>query len=226
MPRKRRLTGFVRYEGDDQDKPQLTGLSHYEVGDQDRKTDRDNVRRLLVGFAELGSLPARVLQRLIEDLLVATYRARGGINARKRHRSNKAWGRHVYMADIGRAMKRARLPVKNWQHHDEGFGESFYYQVAHALATAFKIRLPRDLGPPAKSAAKIRYGKMSPAMMAAQLEELVALWRQRLGDLAVRLEATQAAELTARRRRLWGDHLVDVPRSCEELASAYLSFPF
>jgi hypothetical protein len=68
-----------------------------------------------------------------------------------------------------------------------------------------------------------------PAMAAAQLEEQVAQGGRRLADLARRLQAVQDAELAARRLRLravWGDHLVGPPRTCEELASAYLGFPF
>jgi hypothetical protein len=126
------------------------------------------------------------------------------------------------MKGFRRAWARARLPVKQWEHHHEGLGESLYYQVAHALAEAFKLYLPRDLGPLVKQAEKIQY-KMSPAMAAAQLEELVALWRRRLDWLILRL---QVAQIARGRRLWWGDHLVNPPQTREGLASAYLGLPF
>jgi hypothetical protein len=214
----------------------LVGLSQYGVGDQDPKKDpykvnRALIRRVLDGFKkELADLPSKTREQLVEDLAVAIYRARGGVNARKRYVSNKAMAKHVFMLDVGRAMERADLRVTNWEKHEEEGGESLYYQIAHALADVFGLHLPKDLGPLARWAAQIKCGEMSPVMRAAQLEELATQGRQRLGDLAVRLKAAQDAELARQRRRrlreVWGDHPVDPPQSCEKLASAYLGFPF
>jgi hypothetical protein len=213
MPRKRWLTRLSYY-----------GVRTIGPEDPDEVDARTLVRHVLVSFAkELADLPSKTYEQLVEDFTIAIYRARAGVNAGKRNKSNKAMGRHIFMADVDRNMKRARLPVKRWQHHDEGWGESLYYRIAHALADAAGLPLPQDLKPLARWAQRIKYGKMSPAVKAAQLEELVAQGRRRLDQLAARLEAAQIA----RRRRLWwGDHLVDAPRSCEELAPAYLGAPF
>jgi hypothetical protein len=105
-------------------------------------------------------------------------------------------------------MGRAGLPATRWQKWcDNGSQESLYFRLAHALSDAFRLNLPKDLKPLARWAAQIQYGEMSPGMAAVQAAELA--WQQRLGEL-----------------RVWGDHLVDPPRTCEELASAYLGFPF
>lgn len=181
--------------------------------------DHDLVRGALVDFKkELAGLPDEVHEQFVADLVEAVRIARSGIEGGIRHKSNKAFGRHVFMADVSRSMKRARLPVKRWQHHDEGGDESLYYRIAHALADVSRvnlsddlkslaINLPRNLKPLARWAALSKYGEMSPRMKAAQNAELAAQRQQRLRDV-------------------WGDHLVYPPRICEELASAYLGFPF
>ena len=106
------------------------------------------------------------------------------------------------MFDIKRALERAGLPVKRWQKHDCGGGESLYYQLAHALGDAFGLHLPQYLKPLALRAAQIQYGVMSPAMKAAQDAELLAAWRQHLDQLALCLRAAIAAEMAARQQRL------------------------
>ena len=48
-----------------------------------------------------------------------------------------------------------------------------------------------------------------------------------LEPIAQRMGGRQSPAAQRRRlREVWGDHLVDPPRTCEELASAYLGFPF
>lgn len=185
--------------------PHKPGFSYHKVGAQG--PNRALVRRVLAGFDELRDLSPQVREQLMTDLLASVYRARGGVKARKRHKSNKALGKHIFMADVGRALEQAGRPVKRWQRHGEGRGESFYYRLAHALGGIFGLRLPQDLNPLALRAAQIQYGVLSPAMAAEQDAELAAQRRRRL-------------------RKVWGDHLVDPPQSCEELASAYLGFPF
>ena len=113
--------------------------------------------------------------------------ARGGIQAGRRHGSDQRMGRHVFLADIGRYLVQAGLPVKRWDTHDWGGGASLYYEIAHALASAVGLSLPRSLKRPAAQAMQIAY-EMSPVMKAAQGAGLVA-WRQRLDGLALRLKA-------------------------------------
>jgi hypothetical protein len=215
MPRKRRLTHLS-----------ISDIPVIDPKDRNAVDDHDLVRHALVDFDEVAVLPPDIHERLVEDLAAASRIARGGIKAGKRHVSNKAMGKHIFMFDVRRAMGRAGLPTARWRHDHEG-RESLYYRLAHALSDVFDLNLPQDLGPLAEWAEQIQYGEMSPAMKAAQLEELVAQGRRRLDQLAVRL-AAQDAERVARRRlrAVWGDHLADPPRTCEELASAYLGFPF
>jgi hypothetical protein len=202
MPRKRRRKRLPMLP-----KRRRTGFSLYGVGAQDPRADpnagdRAHVRQVLAGFDELRGLPDAVLERLIEDLVAAVYHARAGVNVGLRYKSDKAFGRHVFMKGFRGAWVRARLRVRRWEHHDEfGSGESLYYRVAHALAAAFALYLPRDLGPLVKQAKRVRF-RMSPAMAAAQLEEQVAQGRRRLDWLVLRLQAAQDAELAARRQRL------------------------
>ena len=75
--------------------------------------------------------------------MAAIYRARGGVNARKRYMSNKAMARHFFMLDVRHAMERADLRVSNWEKHEEEGGESLYYQIAHALADVFACISPK-----------------------------------------------------------------------------------
>ena len=176
-----------------------------DPGDPDAVDDHGRVRYVLAYFDKVSD---EVREQLVVDLVPASRSACGGVDVRKRHKSNKAMGKHVFMSDVGSAMKRAGLPVTDWQKHEEGGGESLYYQVAHALGDVFGLQLPQDLGPPAEQAkaAKITE-EMSPAMRVWQDAELVRQRRQRL-------------------RVVWGNHLVEPPQTCEELAAAYLGFPF
>jgi len=195
MPRKRWLARLSEYK-----------IPEIDPGDRNAVSDHDLVRHVLVDFDEVAVLPSKIREQLIEDLVAAIRRARGGVKAGKRHVSDKAMGKHIVLADIGRAMGRASLPVKRWRKLDEGGGESLYFQIAHALGDVFGLSLPKDLKPLALQAAQIQYGVMSPAMKAAQDAEILAIRQQQLG--------------------VWGNPLVDVPRSRGELASAYLGLPF
>jgi len=173
MPRKRwraRLSVYV--------------IPKIDPEDRDAIEDQDLVRAVLVDFEEAAVLPPDIRERLVEDLVAASRFARGGVKAGKRHVSDKALGKHVFMGDVERARARAGLPAKRWRKHDHGGGESLYYQMAHALGDVFRLNLPKDLKPLALRAAQIQYGVMSPAMKAAQDAELAARGRQRLGDLS------------------------------------------
>jgi hypothetical protein len=189
-------------------KPRFSEYKIPTIDPEDRNavSDHDLVRHVLVDFDEVAVLPSEIYKQLVEDLVAAIRRSRGGVKAGKRHVSDKAMGKHIVLADIGRAMGWASLPVKRWRKLDEGGGESLYFQIAHALGDVFGLNLPKDLKPLAMQAAQIQYGVMSPAMKAAQDAEILAIRRQQLG--------------------VWGNPLVDVPRSCGELASAYLGLPF
>lgn len=187
MPRKRWRTRVSSYE-----------IPNIDPHDRNAIEDHDLVRHVLVDFDELAVLSSETREQLVADLVAATSYARGGIKAGKRHVSDEALGKHVFMFDIKRALERAGLPVKRWQKHDCGGGESLYYQLAHALGDAFGLHLPQYLKPLALRAAQIQYGVMSPAMKAAQDAELLAAGRLRLGGLAGRLKAP----LTAWQERL------------------------
>ena len=170
----------------------LTRLSYYSVikpEDGDEVDDYDLVRHALVDFDEVAVLPDETREQLVADLVAAIRIARGGVKAGKRHVSDKAMGKHIFLSDIGRALARAGLSVTRWRKQDYGGGESFYYQMAHALADVCGLHLPQDLKPLAMRAAQIQYGTMSPAMKAAQDAELVRQGRQRLDGLVVRLKA-------------------------------------
>ena len=204
MPRKRWLTHLS-----------ISDIPTINPKDRNAVADHDLVRATLVDFEEAAVLPDEIRESLVEDLVAAGRIARGGLNARKHHVSNRAMGKHVFMGDVGRAMEGAVLPVKQWQkwydigsdENDNGSDESVYFRLAHALGDVFGLKLPKDLKPLARQAAQIRYGAMFPVMRAAQ----------------------DAEKLSIRRRQqleVWGRPLVDVPQSCGELASAYLGFPF
>ena len=193
--------------------PPSARLSEYKIpaiDPKDRKLVEEHflVRHALVDFEELAVLSGDTREQLVADLVRAICYARGGVEARKRHMSNKALAKHVFLLDVERALARANVSVKRWQKHDHGGGESLYYQMVHTLGEVFRLNLPKDLKPLAQQAARIQYGVMSPAMKAAQdavllaaarqrldllvlrLKAPLAAWRRRLGDLAVRLKAT------------------------------------
>jgi hypothetical protein len=176
MPRKRKPR-FSEYK-----------VPAIDPGDRNAVEDRVRVRHALVDFDEVAVLPKEIHERLVEDLVASVYYARGGLSAGKRHVSNKAETRRIFLSGVARALGQAGLPVKRWRKHDHGGGESLFFQVAHALADTCGLRLPKDLRPLAVRAAQIQYGAMSPAMKAAQNAELAAR-RRRLDGLVVRLKA-------------------------------------
>jgi hypothetical protein len=196
--------------------PRKRWLTHYSVikpEDGDEVDDYDLVRATLVDFEELADLPSATREQLVADLVDAIRFWRAGVKPGKRGLSDEKEARHIFMSDVRRALERATgLPATRWRKTYEGDGpdidapESFFFRLARGVADAFGRALPKDLKLAGQRASKIQYGVMFPAMKAAQ-----------------------DAELAARRRRLagvWGDTLVDVPRSCGELAAAYLGFPF
>ena len=198
MPRKRRHPGDVRF----------SEWKIPQIDPQDRNTiaDRDLVRATLVDFEELATLPEATREQLVTDLVDAVAYWRVGVKPGKLGLSGKKAALQIFISKVGHALKRAALPVKRWRKTYEGDGgpdpdapESFFFQLIRALGDSFSIPIPRDLKLAGKRASKIEYEKMSPIMQAAQDAELRARTRQRLGG---------------------------APQSCEELASAYLGFPF
>jgi len=194
----------------------LTRLSYYSVikpEDGDEVDDYHLVRATLVDFEELADLPSATREQLVTDLVDAMKFWQAGVKAGKRGLSDKKEAQNIYLLKVGRDLERATgLPATRWRKTYEGDGpdidapESLFFRLARGVADAFGMPLPKDLKLAAQRASKIQYGVMSPAM-----------------------EAWQDTELAARRRRLagvWGDSLVGIPRSCGELASAYLGFPF
>jgi len=201
MPRKR-------------SRPQLSYYDNPILNPEDRDAVDDHalVRHALVDFDELAVLPPELHKQLVADLVAAIRFWRAGVKPGKRGLSDEKEAQRIFISDVGRALERAGLPATRWRKTYEGDGpdidapESFFFRLARGLADAFGRALPKDLKLAGQRASKIQYGVMFPAMKAAQ-----------------------DAELAARRRRLagvWGDSLVGVPRSCGELASAYLGFPF
>jgi hypothetical protein len=184
------------------------------INSEDRNAvdDHDLVRHALVNFDELADPPDDIREQLVADLVGAIRFWRAGVKPGKRGLSDEKEAQHIFFSDVRRALERAGLPATRWRKTYEGDGpdidapESFFFRLARGLADAFGRALPKDLKLAGQRASKIQYGVMFPAMKAAQ-----------------------DAELAARRRRLagvWGDSLVGVPRSCGELASAYLGSPF
>jgi hypothetical protein len=120
---------------------------------------------------------------------------RAGVKPGKRGLSDEKEAQHIFISDVGRALKQVGLPVKRWRKTYEGDGpdidaqESFFFRLARALGDVFGIPLPKDLKLAGERASKIQYGAMSPAMEARQAAELAARGQQRLGDLTVRLTA-------------------------------------
>jgi hypothetical protein len=193
-------------------KPRLSYYSVIKPEDGDEVDDYDLVRATLVDFEELAHLPSAPREQLVTDLVDAIRFWRAGVKPGKRGLSDEKEAQHIYLSDVGRGLERAGLPATRWRKTYEGDGpdidapESFFFRLARGLADAFGRALPKDLKLAGQRASKIQYGVMFPAMKAAQ-----------------------DAELAARQQRLagvWGDSLVGVPRSCGELASAYLGFPF
>ena len=226
MPRKHRHVRLSEYK-----------IPPIDPENRNAVTDQDLVRHALVDFDEVAVLSDESRKQLVADLVDAIGFWRAGVKPGKRGLSEEKETQHIFTFDVGRALERAGLAATRWRKTYEGDGgpdpdapESFLFRLIRALGAAFGISLPKDLKLAGQRASELQYGAMSPAMEAAQAAELVARGRQRLGDLAVRLKAAQDAELERQRRqrlrRIWGDHLVDPPQTCEELASAYLGFPF
>jgi hypothetical protein len=183
-------------------------------GDCHAVADHHRVRRTLANFEELDDLPSNTREQLVTDLVVAIWAWRGGVKPGKRGLSDEKEAQHIFISNVGRAMERAGLYAAQWSKTYEGDGgpdieapESLYFRLVRALGATFGIPLPKDLKLASRRASEIQYGVMSLAMKAWQDAELARQRRQRL-------------------RKVWGDHLVEPPRTCEELASAYLGFPF
>jgi hypothetical protein len=202
MPRKR--------------KPKFSSYDIPDINPEDRNAvdDHDLVRHVMVDFDELAVLPDKIREQLVADLVIAIWAWRAGVKPGKRGLSDEKEAQHIFMADVRRALERIGLSAPRWRKTYDGDSgpdldapESFFFRLARELADAFGRTLPKDLKLAGQRASKIQYGVMSPAMKAAQDAELAARRRRRLAGV-------------------WSDHLVDAPRSCEELASAYLGFPF
>jgi hypothetical protein len=163
MPRKRQPR-FSEYK-----------IRPIDLNDRYAVDNHVRVRHLLVDLDEVQQLLHDVQDRLVEALVTAVRIARGGIKVGERHLSNKAVAKHVFLSDVGRAMKAAGLPVTCWR---KGGRESLYFGVVHALSDGFGLQLPKDLHPLARQAAQIEFGTMSPTMRAAQDAELAARRRR------------------------------------------------
>jgi hypothetical protein len=192
MPRKRWLTHLS-----------ISNIPVINPEDRNAVEDHDLVRHALVDFEEAAVLSNETREELVVDLVKSIRFARGGIKAGKHGLSDKASAQQIFMSDVRRALERAALPVKRWRKkHDGGGGESFYFQLARAVADVSGITLPKDLKLTAQRAMQHKYGAMSPAMKAAQDAELLAAWRQHLDQLALCLRAAMTAEMAARQQRL------------------------
>src|SRR6478609_9302680 len=99
MPRKRRPVRCSEYK-----------IPVIDPGDRHAVEDHDLVRHVLADFEELHVLSSNTYQQLVEDLVATMSYARGGVKVGKRHVSDKALGRHIYLSDVGRALERAGLP--------------------------------------------------------------------------------------------------------------------
>jgi hypothetical protein len=170
----------------------LTRLSYHSVikpEDGDEVDDHDLVRATLVDFEELADLPSKTREQLVADLVVAIGFWRAGVKPGKCGLSDEKEAQHIFISDVGRALKRAGLSATRWRKTYEGDGpdidapESVFFRLARGLADAFGRALPKDLKLAGQRASKIQYGVMSPAMEAAQAAELAARGRQRLNDL-------------------------------------------
>jgi hypothetical protein len=197
--------------------------------------DKDHVivRHMLDSFRELAAMPARVRERLVEDLVVAGRYARAGVKAGKRHVSDQALGRHVFLADVRRAMVKAGLPVKHWA-HDGDHTESFYFRMVHELAGVFGLYVPEALKLLVKQGAQIQQveavqsaepveqgpqrvdgvtvlpNKIREQLAADEVATIrfaLSQRRQHLDQLGARLKASVGVQLAAGRRRL--DDLAD-----------------
>jgi len=138
-----------------------------------------------VGVRSYGETASRQFAypaRASEPVVVSIWAMRGGIKAGKRHVSNEALGRHAFLADVGRAMARAGLPVPRWKPKHT---ESLYYRMVHELAEVFGLHVPEALKPLAKQAALIQHGVMSPTMNTMQAAEPVAQGLRRIGGVTV-----------------------------------------
>ena len=202
MPRKRRHVRLSEWK-----------IPPINPGDPHAVEDHVLVRHTLVDFEEAAVLPDEIREQLVADLVDTIGFWRAGVKPGKRGLSDEKEAQHIFISNVGRALERAGLSATRWRKTYEGDGpdinapESFYFRVIRALGDAFGIPIPKDLMLATERASEIQYGAMSPAMKAAQDAELERQRRRRL-------------------REVWGDHLVDPPQTCEELASAYLGFPF
>ena len=168
-------------------------LSSYDVPiinpeDRNAVDDHDLVRHALVDFDELAVLSSPIREQLVADLTDAIRFARAGIKAGKRGMSDKALAQQIFLSDVDRALERADLPAKRWRKKYDNGGESFFFRLSRDVAEVSGMALPKDLKLPGKRAARHQYGKLSPAMKAAQKAELRAR-QQRLSSLVARLKA-------------------------------------
>ena len=124
MPRKRRLVRLSEYK-----------IPTINLGDRNAIRDHDLVRATLLDFEELADLPDNTRELLVEDLVVSAWWTRCGVNAGKLGVANGALAPHVFLAEVGRALKRARLPVTRWRkNYDLRRGESFFFRLAREVA--------------------------------------------------------------------------------------------
>ena len=165
MPRKRWLSRLSTYD-----------IPTIDPNDRNAVEDHDLVRHALVDFDELAVLSNQTREKLVEDLVDSVRFARGGVNAGKRGVANSALAQQIFLSDVGRALERANLPVKRRRKkYDLRNGESFFFRLAREVADVSGLTPPQDLKLPGKQAAQHQYGKMSPAMEAAQKAELAAI---------------------------------------------------
>jgi hypothetical protein len=135
-------------------------------------SDHDLVRHALVDFDELNVLSPKVLQQLVEELVLAIRYRRCGLRAQKRGVSDKALATQVFFADVRRALESSGIPAKRWRkRYDNGGGESLYYRIAREIADVSGINVPKDPKLAGRVSAQFQYGALSLAMDTAQTLE-------------------------------------------------------
>jgi hypothetical protein len=135
-------------------------VSLIDPDDRHANSDEELVRHALVDFDELAAMSDEVRNRLIIELVDAVRFARAGIETGKVGVSNKAVSQQIFLADVGRAMKRAGLHPTRWRkRYDNGGGESLYFRIAREIAGVSGLgALPKDTKLLGQLASKYRYG--------------------------------------------------------------------
>jgi hypothetical protein len=100
----------------------LTRLSYYSVIKPEDIDDYDLVRATLADFEELADLPTATREQTVADLVDAIRFWRAGVKPGKRGLSDEKEAQHIFISDVGRALKRAGLFATRWRKTYEGDG--------------------------------------------------------------------------------------------------------